>query len=90
MTYVICLLVMLLGSPVSADADTKIDQTEVSIAEFAKFVTATGYITKAEQTGGVVYEAGWVTKPDWNWRQPYGVPSDPQEPAVHILSLIHI
>ena len=83
MTYFICLLVMLVGSPVVAHAAAKIDQTEVSIAEFAKFVAVTGYITKAEQTGGMVYEAGWVTKPDWNWRQPYGVPSDPQEPAVH-------
>ena len=84
MTYFTCLLVMLVGSPAMAHAAVKIDQTEVSIAEFAKFVAATGYITKAEQTGGMVYEAGWVTKPDWNWRQPYGVPSDPQEPAVHI------
>ena len=25
-----------------------------------------------------------MTKPDWNWRQPYGVPSDLQEPTVHI------
>ena len=74
MTYFICLLVMLVGSPVVAHAAAKIDQTEVSIAEFAKFVAVTGYITKAEQTGGMVYEAGWVTKPDWNWRQPYGVP----------------
>ncbi len=84
MTYFICLLAMLVVSPVLAQAGEKIDQTEVSIAEFAQFVAATGYITKAEQTGGMVYESGWVTKPDWNWRQPYGVPSDPQEPAVHI------
>ena len=45
MTYFICLLVMLLGSPVVAHAAAKIDQTEVSIAEFAKFVAVTGYIT---------------------------------------------
>ena len=84
MTYFICMLVMLVSSPVVAHAAAKIDQTEVSIAEFAKFVAATGYITKAEQTGGMVYEAGWLTKPNWNWRQPYGVHGDPQEPAVHI------
>ena len=41
MTYLSCLLVMLVGSPVVAHAATKIDQTEVSIAEFAKFVAAT-------------------------------------------------
>lgn len=32
----------------------------------------------------MVYESGWVTKPDWRWRQPCGIPSDPKEPAVHI------
>ena len=84
MTYLFCLMAMLTGSPVFAQAGEKIDQTEVSIAEFSQFVAATGYITKAEQNGGMVYESGWVTKPNWNWRQPYGVPSDPQEPAVHI------
>ena len=58
MTYFICLLVMLVGSPLVAHAGVKIDQTEVSIAEFSRFVAATGYITKAEQTGGMVYESG--------------------------------
>ena len=84
MIYFVCLLTMLVASPALVKAGEKIDQTEVSIAEFVQFVAATGYITKAEQTGGMVYESGWVTKPDRNWTQPYGVPSDPQEPAIHI------
>jgi len=67
-----------------ADPLEKIDATEVSIAEFAKFIDATGYVTQGEQKGGMVYEAGWVTKPDWNWRRPYGIASHPDEPAVHI------
>ena len=76
----------LLGMPLSglAHAAEKIDATEVSIADFAAFVEATGYVTKGEQHGGMVYEAGWVTKPNWNWRRPYGVASHPDEPAVHI------
>ena len=62
----------------------KIDLTEVSIAEFAKFVSATGYVMKAEQTGGMACKSGGVIKLHWNWRQPDGVQSDPEEPAVHI------
>ena len=58
-------------------AAIKIDLTEVSMAEFAKFVAAIVYITKAELIGAVVYESGWVTKLDWSCRQPYGVPNDP-------------
>ena len=77
-------MAMLAVSLAPAKAGKKIDQTEVCTAEFSQFVQATRYITKAEQTGGVVDESGWVTKPDRNWRLPYGVPSDTQEPAVHI------
>ncbi len=65
-------------------ADLRLDRTEVTISDFAAFADATGFITAAERNGGMVYEAGWVTKPNWNWRQPYGVPAPPNEPAVHI------
>ena len=32
----------------------------------------------------MVYEGGWVTKSDWNWRKPFGVKAGNNEPAVHI------
>ena len=85
MTYFVCLFAVLVVILALAEAGEKIDQTEVYIAEFAKFVAVTGYITQAEHTGGMVYESGWVTKPDWNLRQLNGVPRDPKEPAFHLI-----
>ena len=67
-----------------ADQHFKMDTSEVTIAEISKFADAVGLLTKAEKEGGMVYESGWVTKKGWNWRTPYGVPSPPDEPAVHI------
>jgi len=61
-----------------------IDNKEVSISDFQEFARQTGLTTKAEMEGGFVYENGWVIKPDWNWKTPYGVNSHPDEPAVHI------
>ena len=60
--------------PVWAD-DAIIDRTEVTIGAFADYADATGTITKAERSGGMVFEAGWVTREGWNWRTPYGVES---------------
>ena len=61
-----------------------IDQTEVSVAQFAAFVKATGYVTEAEQQGGgVVFHnpgsaelqqrayAWWTFQAGANWRHPY-------------------
>jgi len=62
----------------------KMDISEVSIAEFSQFADKVGLITKAEKEGGMVYESGWVIKKGWNWATPYGIPSPPDEPAVHI------
>ena len=70
-------------SPVCAGGAI-IDRTEVTIGAFAEYVDATGTVTGAERSGGMVFEAGWVTRPGWNWRTPYGVESAPEEPAVHI------
>ena len=62
-----------------------IDRTEVPIADFARFVAATGLRTKAEwEGGGLVYEAGWTKKPGWTWRTPFGKPASGNEPAVHV------
>ena len=63
-----------------------IDATEVTNADFAKFVEATGYVTDAERTqpgfeqpGGVVFHPPTLDNPSWwhfvagaNWRAPEG------------------
>ena len=74
-------LILPLTSPVVA---IELDPTEVTIGEFGAFVAATGTITTAEKSGGMVYEAGWVHKAGWHWHQPYGQAAHPDEPAVHI------
>lgn len=64
-----------------------IARTETTVAQFGRFVAATGTVTRAERDGGgSVYEAGWTQKPGWTWRTPFG--GDRQaaaaEPAVHV------
>lgn len=81
--FLTAIFVWSIAIPVWA-GEVVIDRTEVTIGGFAEYVAATGTVTKAEQSGGMVFEAGWVTKPDWNWQTPYGVPGSPDEPAVHI------
>ncbi len=62
-----------------------IDRTEVTVGQFARFVAATGTVTKAERDGGgLVYEAGWQHKSGWVWRTPYGTAASDDEPAVHV------
>ena len=85
LSRLLCFIISLIFmSSARADTVSGIDQTEVTIGAFAEFVAATGFRTKAEDAGGMVYEAGWVVKPNWNWRHPYGIASPPDEPAVHI------
>lgn len=65
----------------------QIARTETTVAQFARFARATQTVTRAERLGGgSVYEAGWVQKPGWNWRTPFGgTPAAADaEPAVHI------
>ena len=62
-----------------------IARTETTVAQFRRFVQATGTVTRAERAGGgQVYEAGWTTKPGWTWARPFGVPAADDEPAVHV------
>lgn len=50
-----------------------LDQTEVTNAQFAQFVAATGHQTTAEQNGyGWIYTGNWQEVPDANWRFPQG------------------
>ena len=32
----------------------------------------------------MVYEVGWVIKPEWNWRAPYRTIGPLNEPVVHV------
>jgi formylglycine-generating enzyme required for sulfatase activity len=63
----------------------EIARTETTIAQFRRFVEATGTVTQAEREGGgYVYEAGFVRKPGWTWQRPFGTASHPDWPAVHV------
>ncbi len=55
-----------------------IDKTEVTNAQFAAFVSATGYETDAEQKGcGWIYEgAGWECVQGVDWQHPFGPDTD--------------
>ena len=65
--------------------DFSIDRTEVTIKQYAKFVSETGYVTAAERRGGgLVFASGWEQKAGWVWSSPFGIPANPGEPAVHL------
>lgn len=87
----LALLLAVGATGVAAAADMQpvggfaIDRTEVTVGAFAQFVAATGTVTRAEREGGgETYEAGWVRKPGWTWRTPYGRPAADDEPAAHV------
>lgn len=68
-----------------AVGQVRIARTETTVAQFSRFAAAKGVVTQAERAGGgQVYEAGWVTKPGWTWRSPFGRPAQDDEPAVHL------
>jgi formylglycine-generating enzyme required for sulfatase activity len=64
-------------------------QTEVTIEAFARFVAATGYRTRAEQTGQGRFwqtDEGWQWVSGLSWRAPFdaSVAGNPQWPAVQV------
>jgi formylglycine-generating enzyme len=64
-----------------------IARTETTVAQFRRYAEATGIKTRAEREGGgQVYESGWMKKPGWTWRTPFGggKAAADAEPAVHI------
>ena len=72
-----------------------IDRTEVSNAQFASFVVATGYVTEAERNGGSAIfgvdaevRNWWRLAADASWRHPEGAGSDiakrAHEPVVNV------
>jgi formylglycine-generating enzyme required for sulfatase activity len=89
MRRIIPFLIILMTSTAHAEMQTvgtfAIDKTEVTIAQFGRFVAATGLVTKAERDGGgLVFEAGWTRKAGWTWKTPFGKAGQPDEPAVHV------
>ena len=61
------------------------DQTEMTIEGVKAFANSTGFVSQAEKNGGgLSYEAGFVKKPGWTWKTPYGVTPKDSEPAVHL------
>jgi len=65
--------------------NVEIDQTEVTVAQFAAYVDQAGVITEAEREGGgYEWDAGWQRRAGWNFRKPFGTTAEPDEPAVHI------
>lgn len=64
-----------------------IARTETTVGQFRRYAQAQQVVTRAERAGGgQVYEAGWVHKPGWTWRRPFGGAADAadDEPAVHL------
>lgn len=72
-----------------------IDQTEVTVAQFASFVNATHYITDAEkQRQAAVFspdpkypQQWWQLKSGFTWKTPYGeqgIPPNPAEPVRYV------
>lgn len=66
--------------------DWAIDQTEVTIQQFAEFVAVTGLTTRAEKEGGgFEFVGGWQRRSGWAWRSPEGqANADTRLPAVHL------
>ena len=64
----------------------RIDNTEVTIAQFARYARATGTTTRAEREGGgFEYVGGWQRRTGWTWQRPDGSqPDTDQLPAVHL------
>ena len=63
----------------------EIDRTEVTVGQFRRHVEATGFATAAERAGGGrTFEGGWVQRPGWTWRAPFGRAAGDDEPALHV------
>ncbi len=61
------------------------DQTEMTIGDVKGFASSSNFVSAAEKNGGgLSYEGGFVKKPGWTWKTPYGIPAKDTEPAVHL------
>lgn len=68
-----------------------IDKREVTVAEFARFIEATGYQTEADKFGWSgafsLTDKAWMKVDGANWRYPEGPearPADPNEPVTQV------
>jgi sulfatase modifying factor 1 len=68
-----------------------IDRYEVTNAEFARFVEATGYVTDAErldETGRRLTAEGWIVDENLTWREPFfpgdSIADRPNHPVVQV------
>lgn len=60
-------------------------RTETTVAQFRRFVQATGRVTEAQRRGGgQEFSGGWQQRPGWTWQAPFGRPAGDDEPAVHL------
>lgn len=61
------------------------DRTEVTNADFLKFVEATDYVTTAESSG-FTYHEGFIPKREWTWWNPDGSGETPalDHPVIHV------
>ncbi len=68
-----------------------IDSTEVTNADFAKFVDATGYLTVAERdgAGGGVFEGAWHLEETASWRQPFGHHREDARPDFPVVQIAY-
>jgi len=61
------------------------DAHEVTVGQVMAYAQASGFVSQAEKDGGgFIFESGWVQKPGWTWRKPFGVDAAENEPAVHL------
>lgn len=61
------------------------DLHEMTVGQVKEMAKATGFVSRAEREGGgSIYELGWTKKSGWTWRQPFGIPAQDREPAVHL------
>ena len=76
------------ASPIGATArihGLEWDLHEMTIGQAKAMAKATGFVSRAErESGGYIYEYGWTQKKGWNWKAPFGVPGQDNEPAVHL------
>lgn len=58
--------------------------TEVTFAQFEKFVDATGYETDAERMGGGAGPHDWTPNPKSTWKTPWQRSPEPNEPVTQV------
>ena len=68
----------------------RISRVPVTVAQFAAFVQATGYVTSGEKAGWSFVWSGarWERRQDASWRTPYGSGSDVNQKGQHPVTCV--